>query len=273
VRTLHAILPLPVNFPFLFLLSFFLSFSLISNDRFQDATAFSQTLCWDTSGVSTKIDMFKNSGEGSADRSGTGVCAPSAAPSLSKQPSEAPSAALSLSEQPSEAPSLSEQPSEAPSAAPSLSEQPSEAPSAAPALNEQPYAAPSEAPSTKPSGSPSDVPSDVPSASPSSSSASPSKSHTVLTDFQDACDAWFSDSDAATVEYGDIAGWDTSKVTDMSSMFQAATVFNQDLTLWKVGAVTTMVSIFNGASEFYQILCWDLTGVLPATDMLTNTAS
>ena len=59
-------------------------------------------------------------------------------------------------------------------------------------------------------------------------------------------------------------GWplewgDTSKVTDMSSMFFNAVAFNQDISLWDTGSVTTMANMLNGASAFNnggQPLTW-----------------
>jgi hypothetical protein len=68
-------------------------------DMFVSAAAFSQTLCWDTLGKNPG-NMFTGTNGGSADASGTGVCAPATdAPSAS--PSE------SQSESPTTSPSAS----------------------------------------------------------------------------------------------------------------------------------------------------------------------
>ncbi|KAH8058112.1 hypothetical protein JL721_9570 [Aureococcus anophagefferens] len=62
--------------------------------------------------------------------------------------------------------------------------------------------------------------------------------------------------------YGHISSWDTSKVTDMSSMFFYADAFNQDLSGWDTSAVTDMSAMFNYASAFNQdIGDWDTSKV------------
>eukprot|EP00971_Amphidinium_carterae_P173965 3448344-Amphidinium_carterae.1 len=43
---------------------------------------------------------------------------------------------------------------------------------------------------------------------------------------------WLDGEDAAEYGYGHISGWDTSMVTDMSSLFQNATSFNTDIGSW-----------------------------------------
>ena len=50
----------------------------------------------------------------------------------------------------------------------------------------------------------------------------------------------------------DISGWNTAKVTDMSSMFEAATSFNQDISAWDVSSVTSFAFQFSGAFDFNQ---------------------
>lgn len=51
-----------------------------------------------------------------------------------------------------------------------------------------------------------------------------------------------------------IGEWDTSRVTDMSSVFKDAASFNEPLTSWTTAGVTTMESMFDGASSFNQSL-------------------
>ncbi|KAK7237541.1 hypothetical protein SO694_00099091 [Aureococcus anophagefferens] len=59
--------------------------------------------------------------------------------------------------------------------------------------------------------------------------------------------------------YGHISSWDTSKVTDMSSMFFYADAFDQDIGGWDTSAVTDMSAMFNYASAFNQdIGDWDV---------------
>ena len=53
-------------------------------------------------------------------------------------------------------------------------------------------------------------------------------------------------------KYGDISNWDTSSVTDMSSLFQNATSFNQPLNKWNVSKVTSMWRMFAGAHSFMK---------------------
>ena len=51
---------------------------------------------------------------------------------------------------------------------------------------------------------------------------------------------------------GNISGWDTSAVTDMSSLFYGESTCNPDIGAWDVGSVTTMYHMFNSASAFNQ---------------------
>ena len=50
-----------------------------------------------------------------------------------------------------------------------------------------------------------------------------------------------------------ISVWDTSSVTDMSSMFQNASVFDQDLSAWVTTSVTNMTSMFDGATAYNNV--------------------
>ena len=43
---------------------------------------------------------------------------------------------------------------------------------------------------------------------------------------QDMVDTWLTDQEAAIAKYGSIENWDTSKVIDMSNLFEGATAFN-----------------------------------------------
>jgi surface protein len=52
-----------------------------------------------------------------------------------------------------------------------------------------------------------------------------------------------------------VGSWDTSKVTDMNSMFYGASAFNQSVGSWDTSQVTDMGDMFYGASSFNQNLC------------------
>lgn len=49
-----------------------------------------------------------------------------------------------------------------------------------------------------------------------------------------------------------IGSWNTSTVTDMSSLFSLASAFNQNISTWNTGAVTNMSGLFSDASAFNQ---------------------
>ena len=53
----------------------------------------------------------------------------------------------------------------------------------------------------------------------------------------------------------DISKWDVSKVEDMSYMFSYSPSFNADISHWDVSKVKLMESMFSGASSFKQKLC------------------
>ena len=71
-----------------------------------------------------------------------------------------------------------------------------------------------------------------------------------------AVDAWLTDNAAAEATYGHISMWDTSGVTDMSSLFyegrNEASSFNEDIGAWDTSGVTTMYRMFWGARAFNQ---------------------
>ncbi len=52
----------------------------------------------------------------------------------------------------------------------------------------------------------------------------------------------------------DISKWDTSKVTDMTTMFERAEKFNQDISKWDTSSVTNMLGMFANAKVFNQNL-------------------
>lgn len=76
---------------------------------------------------------------------------------------------------------------------------------------------------------------------------------------------------SATSFNGAIGNWDTSMVTDMSSMFSGASVFNQPLGSWNTANATTMNSMFNGARSFNQPLAsWNTARVTNMMDMFNG---
>ena len=82
--------------------------------------------------------------------------------------------------------------------------------------------------------------------------------HDNLTSFNSAFDNLWSFN-------GDISGWNTSSVEDMSSMFDGAKNFNKNLSGWDTSSVTSMNSMFLGATIFNEdISGWNTSSV---TDM------
>ena len=56
--------------------------------------------------------------------------------------------------------------------------------------------------------------------------------------------------------------WNTSNVTDMTSMFNQATNFNQDISSWNTGNVTSMGLMFSQATNFNQAIgSWNTSNV------------
>jgi len=71
--------------------------------------------------------------------------------------------------------------------------------------------------------------------------------------------------------YGDIEGWDTSQITDMSELFKDMKLFDADISGWNVARVTTMKSMFEGAAVFNKDLSkWDVSKVTNMASLFTN---
>ena len=69
-----------------------------------------------------------------------------------------------------------------------------------------------------------------------------------------------------------ISAWNVSNVTDMESMFLGATSFNQDISGWDVSSVTDMSYMFYSAESFNQdISTWDVSNVTNMQDMFYGT--
>ena len=96
---------------------------------------------------------------------------------------------------------------------------------------------------------------------------------TNKTELQTAVDLWISNNSQAVTNYGNINTWDTSLITDMSSLFIGKTTFNDDISNWDVSNVTDMNRMFANAHAFNNgqtnnegtaPLSWDTSNV---TDM------
>ena len=73
---------------------------------------------------------------------------------------------------------------------------------------------------------------------------------------------------------GDISGWDTSSVTNMSEMFHGASAFNGDISSWDTSSVTNMNEMFRGASAFNQdIGSWDTSSVTNMSSMFESASA
>ncbi|EOD09349.1 hypothetical protein EMIHUDRAFT_197704 [Emiliania huxleyi CCMP1516] len=105
---------------------------------------------------------------------------------------------------------------------------------------------------------------------------------------QTAVDLWCSNESAALAEYGNIADWDVSRITDMWCMFSAnswcaqvvggsttgKSTCNPDIGSWVTSAVTTMSFMFWGASSFDKdISSWDTSSVLRMNQMFRDASA
>jgi surface protein len=71
-----------------------------------------------------------------------------------------------------------------------------------------------------------------------------------------------------------IGSWNTSNVTNMSNMFQSATSFNQDIGSWNTSNVTNMSSMFRSATSFNQdIGSWETDNVTNMSNMFRSATS
>ena len=88
-----------------------------------------------------------------------------------------------------------------------------------------------------------------------------------------AVNMWLNDPISAKAKYGPIDCWNTSNVTDMSSLFYQATSFNDNISNWDVSNVTNMYSMFAGATLFNQpIGSWN-TGKVTTMGLMFYQAS
>ena len=73
---------------------------------------------------------------------------------------------------------------------------------------------------------------------------------------------------------GAIGNWDTSSVTNMTSMFGSAPAFNQNIGAWSTGAVTNMSFMFGNATAFNgSIGGWNTGAVTDMNQMFYNAPS
>ena len=68
----------------------------------------------------------------------------------------------------------------------------------------------------------------------------------------EAVKKWLEDATKAEAKFGHISSWDTSGVTDMSSLFEGAEKFNDDIGSWNTSNVTDMSEMFYCARSFNQ---------------------
>jgi len=73
---------------------------------------------------------------------------------------------------------------------------------------------------------------------------------------------------------GNVSGWNTGSVTNMSFMFLSCLVFNQDVSGWDTSSVTNMNGVFYGSPVFNQDLgSWDVTSVTNMSFMFSDCQS
>ena len=65
-----------------------------------------------------------------------------------------------------------------------------------------------------------------------------------------AAELWRTDPAAAKAQYGPIASWDTSEITDMQLLFWRKANFNGDLSQWDVSKVSYMNFMLEDATSF-----------------------
>ena len=70
-------------------------------------------------------------------------------------------------------------------------------------------------------------------------------------------------------EYGPIADWDVSGVTQMNELFKGCPDFNGDLSKWDVSSVTNMAEMFNSCDKFEggDLSKWTVSSVEFMSDM------
>jgi hypothetical protein len=86
-----------------------------------------------------------------------------------------------------------------------------------------------------------------------------------------AVNEWCLNRNNALMLYGPISQWDTSGVTDMSTLFMQKKTFNDNIERWDVSKVTTMQNMFSSAEMFNQpINRWDIQSVKNLSYMFSS---
>ena len=86
--------------------------------------------------------------------------------------------------------------------------------------------------------------------------------------------AWCADRDAAKAQYGPIASWNTSEITNMMYLFFDKAGFNEDISRWDVSNVTSLDYTFYGATSFNGDLSrWDVSNVTSLDHTFTDAIS
>ena len=86
---------------------------------------------------------------------------------------------------------------------------------------------------------------------------------------------WCRDPSAAKAQYGPIASWDTSEITNMRQLFFYKTNFNGDISRWDVSSVTDMGGMLYGARSFNVDISqhWDVSKVTNMNCMFSGATS
>ena len=88
-----------------------------------------------------------------------------------------------------------------------------------------------------------------------------------------AVELWCMDPAAAKQQYGPIASWNTSEITNMGLLFIERN-FNDDISRWDVSSVTDMGGMFHSATSFNgDISQWHVSQVTNMTQMLYRATS
>ena len=89
-----------------------------------------------------------------------------------------------------------------------------------------------------------------------------------------AVELWCRDPATAKQQYGPIASWDTSEITDMHWLFCEKADFNGDISRWDVSNVVEMHCMLFGATSFNGDLSqWDVSKVTQMNNMLEGATS
>merc|ERR1711935_52028 len=96
---------------------------------------------------------------------------------------------------------------------------------------------------------------------------------TTKASLQTAVQAYNTSPTAAIAEYGPVAEWDVSAITDMSWLFHNLKNFNADISNWDTSSVTNMYHMFYGASAFNQALRFDTSKVTNMNSMFSSASA